>query len=54
MVTTAGKEWITAESNNKLCAGTAGSLLMFRDLAAGSAGCVKREQTRVSSITRLQ
>lgn len=54
MVTTAVKECSTVESNNKLCAGAAGSLLMFQDLAAGSAGCVNREQARVSSITRLQ
>lgn len=54
MATIAVKECITAESNNKLCAGTAGSLLIFLYLAAGSAGCVNREQARVSSITRLQ
>lgn len=48
------KECLNVESNNKLCAGTAGNLLMFLHLAAGSAGCVNREQARVPSISRLQ
>lgn len=53
MVNIAVEECINVESNNKLCAGTAGNLLMFSHLSAGFAGCVNREQARAPSITRL-
>lgn len=48
------EECIRVESKTRLCAGTAGNVLMFSHLTAGSADCVNREQAQAPSITRLQ